>query len=293
MENNVLDKNFYSHIKEILESARKKTYNAINFAMVEAYWEIGKSIVEIQDGNSNAEYGLKFITLLAEKLTYEYGKGFTTTNLKYMRQFYLTFKNRHALSDQLSWTHYRLIMKVTNEKARQFYIDESIKSNWSTRQLERQINTFSYERLLASNGNYDVVEDTTKKEKPKNPKSKYAITGLYCYPNDVSQKAKTLNFSNRNELEITDLNNLYLEEERLCFIPLNDHSIWFDTGTFESLYEASSFIRTMQQHQNILIGCPEAIAFRKKWIDIDIFIKICDNIGNNTYKQFLLSLLGG
>ena len=146
---------------------------------------------------------------------------------------------------------------------------------------------------------FGVVEFNEKQEvigieeKPKNPKSKYAITGLYCYPNDVSQKAKTLNFSNRNELEITDLNNLYLEEDRLCFIPLNDHSIWFDTGTFESLYEASSFIRTMQQHQNILIGCPEAIAFRKKWIDIDIFIKICDNIGNNTYKQFLLSLLGG
>lgn len=146
---------------------------------------------------------------------------------------------------------------------------------------------------------FGVVEFNEKQEvigieeKPKNPKSKYAITGLYCYPNDVSQKAKTLNFSNRNELEITDLNNLYLEEDRLQFIPLNDHSIWFDTGTFESLYEASSFIRTMQQHQNILIGCPEAIAFRKKWIDIDIFIKLCDNIGNNTYKQFLLSLLGG
>ena len=86
-----------------------------------------------------------------------------------MRQFYLTFKNRHALRDQLSWTHYRLIMKVENEKARQFYIDETIKSNWSTRQLERQINTFSYERLLASNNNYDVVLDTTKKESNKKP----------------------------------------------------------------------------------------------------------------------------
>ena len=167
MQNNVLDKNFYSQVKEILENARKKTYNAINFAMVEAYWEIGKSIVEKQGGNETAEYGSNLLSLLSKKLISEYGKGFTITNLKYMRQFYLTFQNRHALRDQLSWSHYRLIMKVKNEKARQFYIEETIKSNWSTRQLERQINTFSYERLIASKGNYDVVEDTSKKEPNK------------------------------------------------------------------------------------------------------------------------------
>lgn len=169
MENKELNIEFYSHIKEILENARKKAYKAINFAMVEAYWEIGKSIVEVQGGNSTSEYGSKLLSFLSKKLTSEYGKGFTITNLKYMRQFYLTFPDRHALRDQLSWTHYRLIMKVENEKARRFYIEETIKSNWSTRQLERQINTFSYERLLVSNGNYDVVEDTTKKEIAKKP----------------------------------------------------------------------------------------------------------------------------
>ncbi len=169
MSNEIMDLNFYSHIKEILENARRKAYTAINFAMVEAYWEIGKSIVEIQGGNETAEYGSNLLSLLSKKLTSEYGKGFTTTNLKYMRQFYLCFQNRHALSDQLSWTHYRLILKVENEKARQFYMEETVKANWSTRQLERQINTFSYERLLASNGNYDVVLDTTKKEVDKKP----------------------------------------------------------------------------------------------------------------------------
>ncbi len=167
MKNNVLDKNFYSQVKEILENARKKTYNAINFVMVEAYWEIEKSIVEKQGGNEKTEYGSNLLLLLSKKLISEYGKGFTITNLKYMRQFYLTFQNRHALRDQLSWSHYRLIMKVKNEIARQFYIEETIKSNWSTRQLERQINTFSYERLIASKGNYDVVEDTSKKEPNK------------------------------------------------------------------------------------------------------------------------------
>ena len=169
MKNEIMDLTFYSHIKEILDNARKKTYNAINFAMVEAYWEIGKSIVEMQGGNETAEYGTNLLVLLSEKLTSEYGKGFTVTNLRYMRQFYLSFQNRHTLCDELSWSHYRLIMKVENENARQFYIEETIKSNWSVRQLERQINTFSYERLLSSNGNYDVVLDTTKREVGKKP----------------------------------------------------------------------------------------------------------------------------
>lgn len=170
MANEMLNLEFYSNIKEILETARKKAYAAINFAMVEAYWEIGKRIVEMQDGNKTAEYGKQLIKELSRKLTIDYGKGFDETNLRKMRQFYLCFKKRDALRLELSWTHYRLIMKVENKKARLFYMEEAIKSNWSTRQLARQINTFSYERLLASKGNYDVVEDTTKKETPMKPK---------------------------------------------------------------------------------------------------------------------------
>lgn len=138
----IVDVDFYLHIKEVLERARKKAYSAINFAMVEAYWEIGKSIIEKQDGNKNAKYGDKLIKLLSTKLTDEFGKGYTVTNLKYMRQFYLCFKNGHALCDQLSLSHYRLLIKVQSEDARNFYINEAIKSNWSTRQLQRQINTF-------------------------------------------------------------------------------------------------------------------------------------------------------
>lgn len=86
-----------------------------------------------------------------------------------MRQFYLCFQKRGTLCHELSWSHYRLIMKVENEKTRQFYMEEAVKSNWSVRQLARQINTFSYERLLASKANYDVVNDTTKKEVNKKP----------------------------------------------------------------------------------------------------------------------------
>lgn len=92
-------------------------------------------------------------------MTIDFGKGFTPTNLKYMSQFDLTFPIRHALRDELRWTHYRLLMRVENENARQFYIEEAVKSNWSTRQLERQINSFFYERLLSSQNKKEVSEE--------------------------------------------------------------------------------------------------------------------------------------
>lgn len=97
-------------------------------------------------------------------MTKEFGKGFTLTNLKYMRQFYLTFPKSHALSDQLSWTHYRLLMRVENENARNFYLEESIKENWSTRQLERQITTLFYERILSSKNKNKVAQEIYKLE---------------------------------------------------------------------------------------------------------------------------------
>lgn len=140
----------YADIKNTLNEARSKAYSSVNFYMVQAYWNIGRLIVEAQGGKERAEYGEQLINNLSKELTKEFGKGFTSTNLKTMRKFYLSFQNSHALRDQLSWTHYRLIIKLDGEKKRNFYIDECIKSNWSTRQLERQINSFYYERLLST-----------------------------------------------------------------------------------------------------------------------------------------------
>jgi predicted nuclease of restriction endonuclease-like (RecB) superfamily len=160
----------YGQIKEILTAARRKAYSAVNFAMIEAYWLIGKQIVEAQTGNKRAEYGEYLLKYLSKQLTNDFGKGFTVTNLKYMRQFYSIFSNRHALRDQLAWTHYRQIMKVQNESARNFYIEESIKSNWSTRQLERQINTHFYERLLASRDKESVAEEIEHSAPASEPK---------------------------------------------------------------------------------------------------------------------------
>ncbi|MCC8164465.1 MAG: PDDEXK nuclease domain-containing protein [Lachnospiraceae bacterium] len=164
-----MDAGFYNHIKEILETARNQVYSVANSAMVRAYWSIGKSIVEQQGDDDRAEYGKNLIPELSAQLTRDFGKGFTPTNLRYMRQFYLTFPNCHALRDELSWTHYRMIMKVEDENARNFYVEECAKSNWSTRQLERQINSFYYQRLLSSQNKDDVSAEISKLEPGKKP----------------------------------------------------------------------------------------------------------------------------
>ena len=131
--------------------------------MLRAYWNIGKEIVEEeQKGKDRAVYGSALIKELSVKLTKEYGKGFTETNLKYMRQFYQAFEKRHALRDELSWTHYRILVKVDKENAREFYIKEAISGKWSTRQLERQINSLYFERLLMSNDRKSLMRDTGK-----------------------------------------------------------------------------------------------------------------------------------
>jgi predicted nuclease of restriction endonuclease-like (RecB) superfamily len=169
-KDNTLSKNndnlIYDQIKEILITARAKAYSAVNFAMVEAYWLIGKQIVEAQAGNERAEYGTQLLKYLSEQLTHDFGKGFEERELRKIRQFYLTFPIRDALRPELGWTHYRLVLRVPNNNARNFYIDECVKSNWSTRQLERQINTHFYERLLSSQDKEAVSAEIQKTVAP-------------------------------------------------------------------------------------------------------------------------------
>lgn len=159
-----IEDSIYKEIKSILEQARNKVYKVANSTMVEAYWNIGRVIVEKQGGNNKAEYGAALIKNLSKKMTKEFGKGFTVANLKNMRQFYLIFQKSYALRSELTWTHYRLLMRVENENARNFYIEECIKSNWSTRQLERQITTLFYERLLSSKDKEKVSKEIYKLE---------------------------------------------------------------------------------------------------------------------------------
>lgn len=132
----VIPEGFYEQVSTILNAARNKAYAAVNFAMVEAYWEIGRSIVEQQGGEERAEYGEELIEGLAERLTLDFGKGFDARNLRFMRQFYLAFPIRNALRTELSWTHYRRLSRIADPDARAWYMNECADSKWSTRQLE-------------------------------------------------------------------------------------------------------------------------------------------------------------
>lgn len=156
----------YSRIKDILESARSKAYRAVNFVMVQAYWEVGRVIVEEeQKGKSRAEYGISLLNNLSIRLTKDFGKGFDERNLRFIRAFYLHFPIRNALRTELSWTHYRLLLSVEKEKAREFYMKECVEGNWSTRQLDRQICSLLYERLLLSRERQALLARANKQEK--------------------------------------------------------------------------------------------------------------------------------
>lgn len=129
IQNKVFDK-----VKEIIDSARKNVARSINQEMVKAYWGIGKLIVdEEQKGEERAKYGKALIETLSKRLTNEYGNGFDKRNLYFMRQFFLKYQNLNALRSNLSWTHYRQLMKIEDDEKRLFYEIECVKNKWSTR----------------------------------------------------------------------------------------------------------------------------------------------------------------
>ena len=153
----------YSEIRDTLLSSRHQAYNAVNFAMVQAYWQIGRIIVEHeQEGSLRSGYGKSVLQELSKRLTGEFGKGFSVRTLQQMKKFYVTFPNTNALRSQLTWTHYRLLLSVEDEQARRWYMDEAVASAWSSRQLERQISTMYYERLLASREKELVQSEATE-----------------------------------------------------------------------------------------------------------------------------------
>ena len=162
--------NLYANVSEILANARKRAYTAVNFAMVESYWLIGQQIVEHeQHGEARADYGKGLLKELAARLTTDFGKGFDERELRKMRQFYQTFQKRDTLRPELTWSHYRRLISVENEAARLWYMNEAADSVWSTRQMDRQISTLYYERLLASKEKETVVAEANEKLKEVAP----------------------------------------------------------------------------------------------------------------------------
>lgn len=149
----------YQSIRHSLVKAQHVVYSAVNSAMVTAYWEIGEQIYRACGENERAAYGQYVLQYLSDHLTKEFGRGYTVRNLRLMRQFYLTFPIRNTLCAELSWSHYRYLMRVSDQAARDFYTNEAVKSGWSVRQLERQINTMYYQRMLASRDKESVAAE--------------------------------------------------------------------------------------------------------------------------------------
>lgn len=144
--------NLFSAIKEIIIQSRLRVFRAANSALLESYWHIGKLIVEDElQGKSRAGYGKSTLKNLSIQLTHEFGRGFDERNLNNMRAFYSAFPIWYAMRTELSWTHYRLLSRLDSAEKRNFYINESIVSNWNSRELQRQINALSFERSLTTN----------------------------------------------------------------------------------------------------------------------------------------------
>ena len=142
--------NIYDNIKELVINARNKVYTTVNIEMLNLYWNIGKIIMDIQKGDKRASYGDSILDKLSKKLTDEFGKGFSSRNLRTMRKFYLTYPIWKTVSAKLSWSHYLELIKIDEDAKRNFYLNECINSRWSVRELQRQINSLLYERLLLS-----------------------------------------------------------------------------------------------------------------------------------------------
>lgn len=159
-----------NEIKELISQGREQAVRAVDHARVLMYWNIGQRIFEEeQAGKERADYGSYLIRSLSEVLQPEFGSGFSVRQLELMRQFYKVFPITNALRSQLTWTHYKLLIRIDNEHKREYYLLESANNNWTARQLERQVNSQLYERLLLSNDKENVLAVARGEKAPSNP----------------------------------------------------------------------------------------------------------------------------
>ncbi|TDP57518.1 PDDEXK nuclease domain-containing protein [Flavobacterium dankookense] len=165
-----LSQNLIHEIKSLIAKAKEGAIRSVDHHRTVMYWHIGERIFnEEQQGKNRADYGNYLIKYLSEQLQPEYGSAFSYRQLELMRQFYRTFPIANSLRSQLSWTHYRLLLRIDNEDKREYYIAETVKNNWSVRQMERQINSQLFERLLLSNDKESILAVARNEVIPTNP----------------------------------------------------------------------------------------------------------------------------
>ena len=162
-ENEIVDvENIYNDIKEKILTARSKMLKHIDTTMTEVYWYVGKITYELSENSTKASYGKKIIDTLSVKLTNEFGSGFSPVSIRRMRKFYEIYPIWSAVPTELSWSHFQELIRIDRKEEREFYEQESIKSNWGYRELGRQINTKLYDRYLISPDKKLIIEDSKK-----------------------------------------------------------------------------------------------------------------------------------
>jgi predicted nuclease of restriction endonuclease-like (RecB) superfamily len=230
---------YIQEIKQILAQARQKAYQAINTVMVLAYWQIGEKIVlEEQNGQDRATYGKAIIKTIASELSTEFGKGFSERSIRNFRQFYLTFpaiEKWQTVSAKLNWSHFQLVLKVNDEKARQYYLTEAAQNMWSVRTLDRNISTLYYHRLLSSQLKEPVIKEMTEKTRAlqqdafefiKNP----TVLEFLNLPNNLGYTEKVLENALINNLKkfILELGKGFAFVERQQLIRTETSDFYID-----------------------------------------------------------------
>lgn len=208
---NPYNSDLYQYSRELILNSRKKVYQAAHFAMVETYWLIGKKIVDEQEGEQYAKYGIGLLKQVSERLQTEFGKGFSYINLTNMRKFYQSFPNVYALRKELSWTHYRSLIRVENPKARELYMNEAADNLWSTRFLDQQVDKHYYERLISTHKeSLQNLNTESHKQLPINPQDYILKDPLVLDFYNLKEKQSY----NENQVEqaiIDNLQNFLLE----------------------------------------------------------------------------------
>lgn len=170
MAKEVISTRLVQDAKQIIETARKNAVRSVDFCRVQMYWKLGKRIFEEeQHGKKRADYGAYIVKSLAEKLEAEYGSGFSKRQLEFCRQFFITYPIANTVCSQLNWSQYKLLLAIHDKDKREYYQHESVNNAWTKRELERQINSQLYERLLLSNDKESVLAVARKERIPETP----------------------------------------------------------------------------------------------------------------------------
>ena len=273
-------------IREVLLSARKTAYKAVNFAMVSAYWNVGRRIVEDeQHGKRRAEYGKAVLSELSDKLTAEFGKGFEERELRRMRQFYCVFPKWGTLRPELTWSHYRLLIKVKDDNARLWYMNEAADQAWSSRQLDRQISVLYYERLLCSQDKTAVQAEAQQKLALVSPKT--FIHDPYVLDFLQLKDYPALHESTIEQALIDNLQNFLLELGKgFCFVARQKRMQYEDENFYVDLVFYHSILKC-----HVLIDLKLGKLTHQDVGQMDSYIRMFDDLYKHTDDNPTLGLI--